>query len=73
MEELTFKKLRKQSKKTVKEVINELDISESAYRQYEGSFRMPSAKILVDMSQVYKCSDADVLKALRYHFKNKSK
>lgn len=73
MEELTFKKLREQSKKTIKQIIDELDISESSYTKYESSFRIPSAKVLINMSKVYKCSDTDVLVALRNHFKNKSK
>lgn len=68
----SFKILRKRVDKDAAEVAAALGVSESAYRKYEISARIPQGKTLVLMKKVYKCTDEEIVAALKYHTKNKN-
>lgn len=68
---LTFKMLRKRGNLKVEEVAKELNISESSYRKYERSARIPQGKTIVQMKKIFKCTDDEIMAALKYHTANK--
>lgn len=68
---LTFKMLRKKENLKVEDVSRELNISESAYRKYERSARIPQGKTLLQMKKLFKCTDDEIIAALKYHTANK--
>lgn len=63
----TFKQLRKRENLTCEEIAAALHISESAYRKYEISARIPQLKTLVVLKQLYKCTDEELMGAVKYH------
>lgn len=67
----TFKELRKKANLKVEEVSAALKISESTYRKYERSSRIPQAKTVVEMKKLFKCTDQEIMLALKYHTDNK--
>lgn len=67
----TFKQLRKRANLTCGEVAAELEISESAYRKYERSARIPQARAVVKLKKVYGCTDEEIMGAVKYHTANK--
>ena len=64
---MTFKQLRIKKKLIVIDVANRLGISESAYRKYESSLRIPKPASLIEMQKIFECSDMEILEALSYH------
>lgn len=70
---LTFKDLRIRNKLTCEEVAKFLKITESAYRKYERSARLPRAEKLVKLQEIFNCSDEEIVKALQYHTARKTK
>ena len=63
--------LRKKENLKVEDVSRELNISESAYRKYERSARIPQGKTLLQMKKLFKCTDDEIIAALKYHTANK--
>lgn len=70
---LTFKVLRNKNKLTCEEVAKYLGITESAYRKYERSARLPRAEKLVNLKKIFNCTDEEILQALQYHTARKTK
>lgn len=70
---LTFKTLRKRKQLRCSEVAEKLNITESAYRKYERSARLPRAEKLVVLQKIFECSNEEILKALEYHAGRKTK
>lgn len=68
---LTFKMLRKRENLKVEYVARQLSISESAYRKYERSARIPQGRTLLQMKKLFKCTDDEIMAALKYHTANK--
>ena len=68
---LTFKMLRKRENLKVEYVARQLSISESAYRKYERSARIPQGRTLLQMKKVFKCTDDEIMSALKYHTAHK--
>lgn len=67
----TFKMLRKKANLKAEEVAAKLNISESAYRKYERSARIPQVKTVVEMKKLFKCTDEEIMAALKYHTSHK--
>lgn len=66
---MTFKELRVRSGLTANEVANKLNISESAYRKYEISNRVPRSNKLRKLQKIFKCTDKEIMEALEFHSK----
>ncbi|GKX65605.1 helix-turn-helix domain-containing protein [Inconstantimicrobium mannanitabidum] len=67
MKRKTFGDLRKMSKMSATQTAKKLGISESAYRKYECSNRLPPIPIVIKMLQTYQCSAEDLLEACEFH------
>lgn len=57
-----IKALRIKGKLTREEVANRLGISKEAYRWYELGYREPKAKIIKELSKIFKCTTDELLK-----------
>lgn len=64
---MTFKELRVRSGLTANEVAEKLNISESAYRKYEISDRVPRSNKLRKLQKVLNCSDKEMMEAIEFH------
>jgi len=65
---MTFKELRKRTGCTTEYISKLLKIKKGTYQKYENFARLPSATILTQMPNVYKCTAEEVMCAY-----NKSK
>lgn len=60
---MTFKELRKRTGRTTEYISKNLKIKKGTYQKYENYARLPSATILTQMPEIYKCTADEVMEA----------
>lgn len=70
---LTFKTLRQGKQLRCSEVAEVLQMTESAYRKYERSARLPNGEKLKKLQKLFECTSEEIAKALEYHTGRKTK
>ena len=68
---ITFKTLRINANLKAEHVANELNITESAYRKYERSARIPKGDTLIKLISIFNCTEVELFNALKYHVNTK--
>lgn len=70
---ITLKTLRLNKNLSCKDVSRKLNITESAYRKYERSARIPKIENIKKLKEIFECSDEEIFQALDYHLARKTK
>ncbi|MBY6860775.1 XRE family transcriptional regulator [Clostridium botulinum] len=68
---ITFKTLRHSANLSAEYVSEKLKITESAYRKYERSARIPKGESLLELKKIYNCTELELFAALEYHVSTK--
>lgn len=63
----TFKELRKNAGLNIEDVASNLGLTIGSYKKYECSSRTPSTKVLLKMQVLFKCTNDELINAIKYH------